>query len=360
MAADLGVLSDEELFTELTTWAGRVAAGEARLLTLIGELDAREAWAQAGVLSCAHWVSWRLGFTVATARERVRVARALRGLPLMAEAFGLGRVSYAQVRALTRVATLADEARWVELARRTTAAQLEKAVRGVGRARKDERRRTDPEQVAWQDRARVWWDEDGTLVVTLRVAPEHAPGVLASLEAAQREEQAERDGLLAALAAELAADASAETSSGAVVPPEAYDLVEPPYPQLPTRLDITTPRPEHEQQLLRDSWTEVDRRRAKRFAWRAWQDKVAVAARARELPSATATLADGLVRALTRPAGGKAVKVRLLVDPLSGWARTDRDELLPPSTLRAVLKTLPGREQRLPRVRPLTAEDLTR
>ncbi len=47
-------LSDEQVADEITTWAGRVAAGEARLLTLIGEFDRREAWSGPGLLSCAH------------------------------------------------------------------------------------------------------------------------------------------------------------------------------------------------------------------------------------------------------------------------------------------------------------------
>jgi hypothetical protein len=54
---DLDALTDDQLRDEVTTWAGRVAAGEAVLLRLVGELDAREAWAMYGVLSCAHW-SW--------------------------------------------------------------------------------------------------------------------------------------------------------------------------------------------------------------------------------------------------------------------------------------------------------------
>ena len=98
MDIDLDVLTDDELRDAITTWAGRGAAGEARLLQLIGELDAREAWGMHGVVSCAHWVAWQLGLTQATAQEKVRVARALPALPLTAAAFGQGRREYAQVR----------------------------------------------------------------------------------------------------------------------------------------------------------------------------------------------------------------------------------------------------------------------
>jgi hypothetical protein len=79
--ADLAGLSNEEVEDGLRTWAGRVAAGEARLLAFVGEFDERHGWAVSGILSCAHWLSWRLGMGQNAAGERVRVARALRSLP---------------------------------------------------------------------------------------------------------------------------------------------------------------------------------------------------------------------------------------------------------------------------------------
>ncbi|MCU1593728.1 MAG: endonuclease, partial [Frankiales bacterium] len=132
---DLTELTTDQLAAQLTSWAGRIAAGEARLLELLAEFDEREGWGAVGVLSCAHWLVWKLGLSPATAREKVRVARALRGLPLTATALSEARLSYAQARAITRVAASADEHQWVDLARYTTAAQLEKAVRGVRRSR---------------------------------------------------------------------------------------------------------------------------------------------------------------------------------------------------------------------------------
>src|SRR5674476_219326 len=99
--AGLAGLSDERVAEALTTWAGRVAAGEARLLAYIGEFDERRAWAVHGILSCGHWLSWRLGMGPNAASERVRVARALRGLPGMFAAFAAGRLSYTQVRAIS-------------------------------------------------------------------------------------------------------------------------------------------------------------------------------------------------------------------------------------------------------------------
>lgn len=354
MVIDPGALDDDELEAQLLTWEGRVAAGMAVALALLGEVDTRGTWAAQGAVSCAHWASWRLGLTLATARERVRVARALRGLSLLGEAFAQGRLSYAQARAVTRVATAGDEHTWVELARHCTAAQLEKAVRGAVQVRRNE----EVTGSVPAPSSRVRWDADGTLVLTVRVAPEHAPAVLAVLEQRQAEEQAERDARLQELAVELATgDVSAETS--VPVLPEPYVYVEPDYPQLAPLCGLFDQRTPEELALLEEWHEELARRRALRDAWCAQQEQLQAEAAARELPTARATLADGLVRALTRPAEGKPVSVRLLVDPVSGWARTSGDELLPPSTLKAVLRSLPGRT-RLPRVRPLEPGDLAR
>ena len=178
-------MSDEQVADEITTWAGRVAAGQARLLLLIGEFDRREAWSGPGLLSCAHWLSWRVGMGLKAAHERVRVARALDELPMLAKAFAGGQVSWSQVRAITRVATGEDEASWLELARASTGAQLERLVRGVRRARRVEDDAADPEAAGWRDEAQVSYDEDGTLVIRLRLPAEQGAVVLAAVEQAR-------------------------------------------------------------------------------------------------------------------------------------------------------------------------------
>ena len=107
-----------------------------RLLTDLRAFDASNHWADAGARSCASWLSWRVGWDPGTAREHLRVARALGELPLIDAALREGRLSYSKVRAITRVATPAIEAALLDDARRTTAAQLEvicRALRSVQR-----------------------------------------------------------------------------------------------------------------------------------------------------------------------------------------------------------------------------------
>ena len=77
-AAPVQALTDDQLETQLVTWAGRVNAGQARLLALIGEINVRSAWSGDGWLSCTHWLTVKLGMGQATAYEHVRVAHAFR------------------------------------------------------------------------------------------------------------------------------------------------------------------------------------------------------------------------------------------------------------------------------------------
>ena len=109
--------------------SAHLEAATARLLDLIREFDARGGWGN-GFRSCAHWLTWRIGLDPGAAREKVRVARALGTLPLLAQALARGELSYAKVRALTRVATPETEARLLGVGRGGTASHVERIVRG--------------------------------------------------------------------------------------------------------------------------------------------------------------------------------------------------------------------------------------
>ena len=94
----------DRLGDEIAELSAHLEAASARLLDLIREFDVRGGWCN-GFRSCADWLGWRIGLDLGTAREKVRVARALATLPLLAQALACGELSYAKVRALTRVAT---------------------------------------------------------------------------------------------------------------------------------------------------------------------------------------------------------------------------------------------------------------
>jgi hypothetical protein len=173
-------LTPEELESELATLAAHLAAGMCRWLELLAELDRRGVWARQGAVSCSDWVSWRCALSPRSAREHVRVARSLAGLPATRAAFARGELSYAQVRALTRVAKPESEEGLVEMGRVYTAAQLERIVRAC-------RRVTTKEAREQQEAAHlcVFWNPDGSLELHGRLAPEDGALVLRALEAAR-------------------------------------------------------------------------------------------------------------------------------------------------------------------------------
>ncbi len=125
----MDTLSLDRLGDEIAELSAHLDAATARLLDLVREFDAREGW-NTGFRSCAAWLSWRVGLDLGAARERIRVARALGTLPLLAQALARGELSYAKVRALTRVATPETEERLLAVGRAGTADHVERIVRG--------------------------------------------------------------------------------------------------------------------------------------------------------------------------------------------------------------------------------------
>jgi hypothetical protein len=125
-----------------------------------------------------------VGIDMGAAREKVRVARALGTLPLLAQALARGEISYAKVRALTRVATPETEERLLGVGHSGTAAHVERIVRGWRRVD----RQAEAREAAHQHASRalhVHHDEDGTVVVRGRLAPEVGALLLRALEAAR-------------------------------------------------------------------------------------------------------------------------------------------------------------------------------
>ena len=207
---DVEALQTERLEAEITTLGGHIAAATCRWLLLVGEFDRRQAWASWGCKSCAHWLSWQCAMGVRAAREHVRVARALAGLPAIRQAFAAGRLSYSQARALTRVAEPEREEELLALARHATAAQLEQLVRGYLKAsalREQARDSYDRRELLW------WHDDDGSVVIQARLPAEDGALVLEALQGTAdrlRDAQRSADGGAPAPADEAALGGSAE------------------------------------------------------------------------------------------------------------------------------------------------------
>ena len=106
----------QRLGDEIAELSAHLDAATARLLDLIRQFDSRGGW-NTGFRTCAAWLCWRVGLDLGAARERVRVARTLDTLPRLAQALARGELSYAKVRALTRVATPETEERLLAVGR---------------------------------------------------------------------------------------------------------------------------------------------------------------------------------------------------------------------------------------------------
>ena len=213
-----GGMDDDTLAAAVSTLAAHIHASTHRLLVLIAELDRRKLWADQGAMSCAHWLSWACGIGAHTAREKVRVARALENLPLLSEALSKGELGYSKVRALTRVATADNEAYLLDIGRHGTAAHVEKFARLYRQAsRANETERAD---ALHRERGLTFWHEDdGTVVLHGRFPPEMAARIVSALEAA-----------MAAHAAEQPAAAGNEEPAGGAPPdvPRGTSLAKPP------------------------------------------------------------------------------------------------------------------------------------
>ena len=178
LPAALPERSIEELDEAIADLAARIHAATYEMLVLLREFDERAGWNN-GFLSCAHWLQWRTGIAPGAAREKVRVAHALTTLPLTSGAFQRGEVSYAKVRALTRIATPDNERKLIDIAYCGTAAHVERLARAWRRCdRVEEGRRHVKRSVT------CYVDDDGMVVLRARLTPELGAIVQQALEAA--------------------------------------------------------------------------------------------------------------------------------------------------------------------------------
>jgi len=183
MVSELTALDLDRLGDEIAKLSAHLDAASARLLDLIREFDAREGWNN-GFRSCAHWLAWRAGIELGAARERVRVARALGGLPRLAAALVGGELSYAKVRALTRVATPETEERLLAVGKAATACHVERIVRGWRRV--DQLAEARETEARHKSRAlHLYQDADGMVIVRGRLTPEQGAVLILALSAAR-------------------------------------------------------------------------------------------------------------------------------------------------------------------------------
>jgi hypothetical protein len=229
-----------QLESEITELAGHLNAASHRWLVLVAEFDRREGWADGGFTrSCAQWLAWKCGIDRGAAREKLRVARALEGLPAIGAAMAQGRLSYSKVRALSRVATAATEQTLLGIALHGTADHVERVVRGLRRAQEAAELSREARQHAARS-ATVRWEDDGSLLLQVRLGAEAGAVVLRALQAAER----------AAEGAPAGEGVSAETREGCGEGTAATETLEPADPDEPADT-LDTPAQRRADALLR-------------------------------------------------------------------------------------------------------------
>jgi hypothetical protein len=176
----------KQLEDGITELAAHMDAALFRWLELVREFDECNGWTGDGLKSCAHWLNWKCGLNLGAARERVRVAHALPGLPKTRELFRQGRISFSKVRAITRVATPRNEDMLLNIAVHGTAWHVERAVSAWRRelrlqALQRDKLRHDQRELHWR------WDDEGYLVVQGRLTPEQGAVFQQAIETAAQQ-----------------------------------------------------------------------------------------------------------------------------------------------------------------------------
>jgi hypothetical protein len=191
------------LGSEITRLCAYIHAATYRLLTMIREFDEKQYWALPGLCSCSHWLNLQCGIGMNAAREKVRVAHALKSLPKIGDAFRKGELSYSKVRALTRVAKPHNEDYLLMIARHGTAHHVEKLVSQYRRCKRLQDTHNANRQQARRG-VRCYFDDDGSMVIKGRFPAEQGALIMKALQLAMDRAVAATD--------DRSLDVTAETS----------------------------------------------------------------------------------------------------------------------------------------------------
>ncbi len=129
------------------------------------------------------WLNFHCGLGPSAAREHLRVAHALVGLPKIAAAFEEGRLSYSKVRAMTRVAHAGNEDFLMMVAKHGNASHVERLVSQYRRVEKLQR--PDMADEIFRERSvTYYYDDDGSFVLKAKMPADKGELIVKALERA--------------------------------------------------------------------------------------------------------------------------------------------------------------------------------
>jgi hypothetical protein len=129
LVADVAKTSTLDLMEEAERLGRVMSATLGTLLSVVGELDRREAWRSEGATSSATWLTQRLGVGDGTGRNWSVVAEKLWDLPHLAQGLRVGALSFDKVRAAVEFATPETDATVLRQAEACSVRQLADLVR---------------------------------------------------------------------------------------------------------------------------------------------------------------------------------------------------------------------------------------
>ena len=196
-----------------------IASASAERLRAVAAYDEGKFWQKDGATSMTSWLAARYGLGRGTAREWVRVAHALRGLPRIAEAYAGGEISWDQLQPLTKFASTETDEHWAGKAPDLRPAGLWREARRHARVRNRE-----AADIHRRRYLSLWWDPEApVLYLEGMLGAEQGAALQAALErraqevVLDEETQSPGEARLADALVELATGGDAKNAPAATV-----------------------------------------------------------------------------------------------------------------------------------------------
>lgn len=133
----------DELTVAMDQLHGVANAVRLEFLRMLDHLDRIEGWREDGATSLENWLSYRYAMTWESARDHVAVMRAIRDLPAIASAFGIGALSWEVLVLLCSFVVPEEDEHWADRARRWGASAVRRHARAVRRVSREDAARLD-------------------------------------------------------------------------------------------------------------------------------------------------------------------------------------------------------------------------